>query len=263
MKPKYRFTPSLFAKFDEFVNAEALYDKLYGDKEEPAVTLAEFEEKCELELWDAINRVPHVPTEAASRGTLLNAIIDCKVEWRKPDPVYKIERVNGPDGKTIGIRGECDGFPFVFDAGLIRELGAYFSGCICQYRTEAVLDTACGPVILYGDVDYIRRDKVFDLKSTAKYAKYGKFDNGWQKYVYPYCLIESGELDSVSEFEYTIVLLRQPKGMPVSGTIYKEVEDYSHDMAKTRLRGISESLVAYLEANADKIVHPSRVLNEI
>lgn len=263
MKPRYRFTPSLFAKFDEFVNAEPLYDEIYGFSEEPALTLAEFEEKCEKELWDAINRVPKEPSEAASRGTLLNEIIDCKVEWRKPDK-YDIHRVADQNGKTAGIGGTCDGFDFTFDANLIRELGKYFEGCSCQYRTEAEIETSFGPVLLYGDVDYIRRDKVFDLKTTSRYSKYGKYDNGWQKYLYPYCLIESGDLETVSEFEYTIVLLKQGRNdFAITGTLYKEVETYSHDIAKTRLRGISEALAAYLEQNLHRITHPSRVLNEI
>lgn len=263
MKPKYRFTPSLLAKFDEFVNAEILYDDIYGFVEEPAVTLAEFEQKCEDELWDAINRVPQEPIEAAARGTLLNVLVDCKVEWRKPDEKYNIRRVSDGNGKMLAISGECDGFKFSFASDLCRELFRYFEGCTCQYRTEAEIETSFGPVILYGDVDYIRRDKVFDLKTTSRYSKYGKFDNGWQKYLYPYCLVESGELESVSEFEYTIVLLKQTKEGPFTGTIYKEVETYSHDMAKTRLRGISESLAAYLESNLHRITHPSRVLNEI
>lgn len=259
---KYRFSPSLLAKWSDYVDCEALYEEIYGNSEEPALTLEEFEAKQEAELWDAINRVPQPPSEAAARGTLLNAIVDCKVSWQRPDAKYNIRRVSDESGRMVAIAGECDGFQFEFDAGLCRMLFDYFKGCTCQYRCEAEIDTCFGPVILYGDADYIRRDVVYDLKTTKSY-KYGKYGRGWQKDVYPYCLIESGDLDTVSGFEYTVVELSLLKNKPISGTLYREWIDYSHDGAKVRLRAVSEALAAYLEMNAERIVHPSRVLNEI
>ena len=258
--PKYRFTPSLLAKWTDFVDSEALYQEFYGNSDEPSVSLEEFEAKQEKELWDAINRVPQIPSEAAARGTLLNVIIDCKVRWEKPDGKYKISRIDDERGRMTAIRGECDGYPFEFSRELLVNLWSYFSGSICQYRTEATIDTSFGDIILYGDVDYIKRDKVYDLKTTMNY-KYGKFDNGFQKDLYPYCLIESGMMDSISQFEYTVVLL--DKKTPISGEIYKEQTDYTHERAKVRLRAVCEALVAYLELNAERIEHPSRILNEI
>lgn len=260
--PKYRFTPSLLAKWTDFVDSEALYQEFYGNSDEPSVSLEEFEAKQEKELWDAINRVPQEPTEAASRGTLLNVIVDCKVQWEKPDAKYNIRRISDERGRMTAIAGECDGFSFEYDADLCRMLFDYFKGCICQYRCEATIDTAFGDVILYGDADYIRRDKVFDLKTTKSY-KYGKFEKGWQKDLYPYCLIESGEVDSISEFEYTVIQLSVRANEPISGTLYREAYDYTHERAKVRLRAVCEALVAYLELNAERITHPSRVLNEI
>lgn len=259
---KYRFSPSLLAKWSDYVECESLYEEIYGNSEEPALTLEEFEAKQEAELWDAINRVPQPPSEAAARGTLLNAIVDCKVSWQRPDAKYNIRRVSDESGRMVAIAGECDGFQFEFDAGLCRMLFDYFKGCTCQYRCEAEIDTCFGPVILYGDADYIRRDVVFDLKTTKSY-KYGKYGRGWQKDVYPYCLIESGDLETVSEFEYTVIQLSILKNQPISGTLYRERIDYTHEWAKVRLRAVSEALAAYLEMNAERIVHPSRVLNEI
>ena len=260
--PKYRFTPSLLAKWTDFVDSEALYQEYYGNSDEPSVSLEEFEAKQERELWDAINRVPQEPSEAASRGTLLNVIVDCKVNWEKPDEKYNIRRISDERGRMTAIAGECDGFSFEYDADLCRMLFDYFKGCTCQYRCEATIDTAFGDVILYGDADYIRRDKVFDLKTTKSY-KYGKFEKGWQKDLYPYCLIESGEVDSISEFEYTIIQLSVRANEPISGTLYREEYDYTHERAKARLRAVCEALAAYLEMNSDRIVHPSRILNEI
>lgn len=260
--PKYRFTPSLLAKWTDYVNAEAVYQDIYGNSDDPSVSLEEFEAKSERELWDAINRVPQPPSEAAARGTLLNVIVDCKVQWERPDDKYAIRRVTDDYGRMTAIAGVCDGFSFEYDADLCRLLFDYFKGSICQYRCEATIDTDFGVVILYGDADYIRRDKVFDLKTTKSY-KYGKFEDGWQKDLYPYCLIESGEMEAVSEFEYTVIQLSVKANLPISGTLYRETYDYDHGRAKVRLRAVSEALAAYLEMNAERIVRPSRVLNEI
>ena len=166
-RPRYRFTPSLLSKWTDFVDSEALYQEFYGNSDEPSVSLEEFEAKQEAELWDAINRVPQEPSEAASRGTLLNVIVDCKVQWERPDAKYNIRRISDENGRMVAISGECDGFHFEYDAALCRMLFDYFKGCICQYRCEAEIDTCFGPVILYGDPDYIRRDKVFDLNDLV------------------------------------------------------------------------------------------------
>ena len=257
---RYRFTPSLLTKWTDFVDSEALYQEFYGNSDEPSVSLEEFEAKQEAELWDAINRVPQEPSEAASRGTLLNVIVDCKVQWERPDAKYNIRRISDENGRMVAISGECDGFHFEYDAALCRMLFDYFKGCICQYRCEAEIDTCFGPVILYGDPDYIRRDKVFDLKTTKSY-KYGKFEDGWQKDVYPYCLIDSGDLETVSEFEYTVVQLSVKANQPISGTLYREIYCYDHDSARMRLRAVCEALAAYLEQNSEKITN-KRVLNE-
>lgn len=261
-KPKYRFTPSLLSKWTEFVEAEAVYREVYTS-DEPPIDLEEFEAKCERELWDAINRVPQPPSEAADRGTALNEIVDAIVERRGIKKEGMVVRTMlDADRKVIGAHVEYDGFTFEFSASLYRLLASYFAESECQYRCEATIDTCYGDVILYGDADYIRKDRVYDLKTTKGY-KYGKYERGWQKDLYPYCLVESGDLESVSEFEYTVVQLTVRQNQPISGDLYRERYDYNHEGAKVRLRAVSEALAAYLEQNAERIVHPSRVLNEI
>lgn len=262
-RPKYRFTPSLLQSWSDYVNSDRLWGKFYGSKESPSMTMQEFEAKKEMELWDAINRVDRGPIEAADRGTCLNEIVDMKVEWRRePMEGMTVRRLDNPDGRLRGIHAEMHGFVFEYSADLLRRLFEYFAGCTCQHRCEALLDTCYGPVILYGDADYIRRDKVYDLKSTMRYD-YGKYEEGWQKDVYPYCLIESGEMEFVSEFEYLVVELDIPKceNALISGDIFRERYDYSHEGAKVRLREVCEQFCAYLDANYEKIEHP-RIKNQ-
>lgn len=267
-RPRYRITPSLLNKFQEYVDAELLWEKFYGSSDDPAISLAEYEEKCEKELLDACNRVPFV-SEAASKGTALNELVDCIVENRKQREDMVVERVYDPNAfdtfhknLLVALRVELDGFPFFFDINLVRSLADYFKGCTCQYRCEAIIDTCFGPAIVYGDADYIRMDVVYDLKSTGKYD-FGKFEKGWQKHVYPYALIWSGEMQSVSGFEYTAVQLRggNSKSPIITGDIYKEWYDFNFDDSKKRLRDICEAFIAWVEAHRELITH-KRIFNE-
>lgn len=259
--PKYRITPSLLNSFQSLIDSDISWEKYYGSQDEPSFTLTEYYDKCEKELLDACNRVPFV-SEPASKGTALNEIIDCILDRRPQRNDMNVERIFGANGNVIGLQAELDGFTFQFDMGLVDELVDYFFEATAQFRCEATIDTAYGPVILYGDADYIRRDVVYDLKSTSHYD-YGKFSNGWQKHVYPYALIESGQVTSISGFEYTVVPLTggTSRSPLISGTIYREWYDYSHERTKEALKGIVEPFISWVEAHREQITHP-RIFNK-
>lgn len=254
MQPKYRFNPSLLGKFQDLIDSDLLWEKFYGGSEEPKHTPEEFYFKQEQELLDAINRVEKEPSEAASKGTALNAIVDSIVAGE----------MDGEDtGSDGGFFTEWDGFEFTFSPELCIGLADHFKDAICQHLCEAEIQTSFGPVILYGYADYIQRDTVFDLKSTSEYS-YGKFARGWQKDLYPYCLVQSGEMADVSGFEYTVALLSggNSRNPVISGTIYREWYNYSHEDAKARLRGISESFILWIEKHREEI-HHKRIFNQI
>ena len=262
----YRITPSLLNKWTELVNADRDWETYYGSADEPSISSEEYYAKKEQELLDTINRVPFV-SEAASRGTALNEIVDCIVDNRKQREDMVVERVYQPDVKEaenlVALRAELDGFAFFFDIGLVRELASYFKGSICQHRCEAVMDTFLGPVILYGDADYILRDVVYDLKTTSKYSAYGKFSEGWQKDLYPWALIESGEMEGITGFEYTIVPLSggNTTSPIITGEIKTEWYDYSHGMATRRLRQVLEAFLPWIEEHRSLITH-KRIFNQ-
>lgn len=269
-RPKYRLTPSLLNKFQDLLDSDLNWQTFYGDNDNSEITAEEYYQKCEQELLDACNRVPF-SSEPTARGTALNEIVDCILEKRtqREDMVVKRifdqpfpEKAIPSKEHAIGLHAELEGFSFDFDIKLINELADYFFGSICQHRCEAILDTSFGPVILYGDPDYIRRDVVHELKSTGRY-EYGKFERGWQKYVYPWALIESGEVQTISGFEYTVVPViggnsRTPL---ITGTICREWYDYNHEAAKERLIGIVEPFIQWIEDHRDKITHP-RIFNQ-
>lgn len=266
-KPGYRITPSLLAKWTDLVNCDLTYEKFWGNADEPSKTPEEYYKECEQALLDACNRVQFV-SEAASRGTALNEIVDCILDRRKQREDMTVERVcsdaEAYKNDVVALRAGLDGFSFLFDIGLVNELTGYFIGATCQHRCEAVMDTSFGPVILYGDADYIIRDVVYDLKTTNKYSDYGKYFDGWQKDLYPWALIESGEMNDVSGFEYTIVPLTVAHGaFPlITGTIYREWYDYNHQAAESRLRAAVEPFIEWIEEHRDSITHP-RIFNQI
>lgn len=265
-RPKYRITPSLLNKWQDLVDADKHWEEWYGNSDEPSISSEDYYAKCEQELIDTINRVPFT-SEAASRGTALNELVDCIVDNRKQREDMVVEKVYQQDScekrNLVGLRAELDGFSFLFDIVLVRSLAEYFKGAICQHRCEAVMDTEFGPVILYGDADYILRDVVYDLKSTSKYSAYGKFADGWQKDLYPWALIESGEMEGITGFEYTIVPLAGGTATSplITGEIKTEWYDYSHGMATRRLRQVLGAFLPWIEEHRSLITHP-RIFNQ-
>lgn len=262
-KPGYRITPSLLAKWTDLVNADLNYEQFWGNADEPSKTPEEYYKECEQALLDACNRVPFV-SEAASKGTALNELVDCLVDHRKQRVDMTVERVADEEGNMYALRAELEGFSFLFDVNLVRELAGYFIGATCQHRCEATIDTSFGPVILYGDADYIVRDVVYDLKTTSKYSAYGKFEGGWQKDLYPWALIESGEMKEVSGFEYTIVPLTGGTASSplITGEIHTEYYPYNHDASTGRLRAVLEAFIQWIEDHRSLITHP-RIFNQI
>ena len=107
---------------------------------------------------------------------------------------------------------------------------------------------------LYGYADEIVRDKVFDIKTTSSY-QFGKFERAWQKFVYPWCLVESGEMPEVSSFEYTVFVLSKPtsKSPFITGKMYREEYTYDHEQAGIQLRSILERFIEWLEAHREEI----------
>lgn len=271
-RPGYRITPTLLAKWTDLVNADRDWETYYGNADEPSVTPEEYYAKKEKELLDAINRVPFT-SEAASRGTALNELVDCIVDHRKQREDMTVEKIYRPvegvvkdepsGGELFGLQVGLDGFSFLFDINLVRSLADYFKGAVCQHRCEAVMETPFGPVILYGDADYILKDIVYDLKSTSKYSAYGKYEEGWQKELYPWALIESGEMEGISGFEYTVVPLSGGTASSplITGEIKKEYYSYDHSAAGTSLLNAVVPFIEWVNGHRDLIVN-KRIFNE-
>lgn len=306
LKADYAFSPSLLDAFQRMVDTKA-EDFFYQDEtgawhlnwNETEETLHYSEEEVDAllkqEFLDKVNKVPTPPSEAASKGTAFNEIIDCLVKKCKPtnpdiviktvldgNDLFEARPKPAPiviDGKelmdyvaTDEFRQACfdqfakigvpfiyaslDGFEFFFDKNFCLEAAEYFKDSICQYYTKGMLETSKGVVELHGYIDYLRMMKVFDCKTTKRYT-FGDFQKKWQRFTYPYTLIESGMMNEVSSFEFTVYLLKGgTKTAPlISGTQYKEVYTYDHEQATMMLTQQCERLIEFLEANKSLITN--------
>lgn len=246
---KYRIYPSILDKYQKFLDSELVAEEFWNKDSDDNYKLTpdEMSDMLEQELIDSINRVERVASEAADKGTAFNEIVDCILENRGTERNDILLHSTKEDIKAL-----FNDWDFSFDINLCKNVALYFWGCIPQYTCSAILPTAYGDVELYGHVDYIGINKIFDLKTTKQY-QFGNYSKYWQRHLYPYCLIESGEMEEVDEFEFTVVKWQERKNKPISGEIFKEVYTYSHDKSKEQLTAICESFIEWLEMHRDVI----------
>lgn len=295
--PNYRFYPTLLDKFQTFLDTNAedyfyqdedgKWHKNYSEAEDAFhYSQEEVDALLKQELLDAINRVPHEPSEPASKGTALNEIVDCIIHNRKSDNKnILIKSLKGIDvkrefgctdevGKPVYydywfehikvpcIFAEIDGFSFYFDKDFCKSIAEYFKGSLSQVFTSATIETEFGEVELYGYIDELRENKVFDLKTTSRY-EFGKYSKYWQRHIYPYTLIESGACTEINSFEFTAYVLKGGTSRTplITGAQYAEVYQYNHEQSKMLLKNICERFCQFLEDNRDLITN-KKIFNE-
>jgi len=222
--PKYLFYPSLLDKFHTYLHAEVEAEKPWHSGKTPA----EVEDQLETELLNSINRVPF-ESEPAEKGTAFNNLVDAMIaghvfpESGNVIPVSHVSR----SGKE---------YYFEFPASIVWEFVEYFKGSVSQIYCEGILPTKYGDVQLYGFIDELREDTVYDIKTTSRY-EYGKYKNGCQRHVYPYCLYQKGIL--VRGFEFSVTDFRNT---------HPEWYDFNLEASELYLRGLCELFIEYIEA---------------
>lgn len=248
-QPAYKIYPSLLDSFQQLLDSDRNWEKFYGSSEEPALSPLEYEQKMERELIDKVNRVPFT-SDAASKGTAFNEIVDCillHVPATRED--CKIELFK--DANPAYIQAKIDGFEFRYSKDLCCRMARYYKGAIPQYRLSATLPTQYGLVELYGNADYLLPDSVHDLKTTKQYD-FGKFEEHWQRYAYPFCLIESGDYTEVKDFTFDVLVWKDMDGI-LEASAYEETYLYDHRKAKAKLTHVCEQFIAWLELHRAEI----------
>ena len=261
-QPKYRMYPSLLDKFETYLRADEEADSFFNIDNETGEykrSPEEIEAELKQSLIDAINRVLF-SSEAADKGTAFNALVDMVIHKEKHVPSERapyeiigdietnLVQVTFPATELAPMRN------FLFDRRWVIEQARYFDGAVSQLYVSAILPTKYGDVELYGFIDELKRDVVYDIKTTSSYS-FGKYEHGWQRHVYPYCLIASGEMQSVSAFEYTAYALKggSSRNPVISGTRYPEYYTYNHDQTVKLLTAHVERFIEFLEANRELI----------
>lgn len=274
----FKFYPSILDKYQSFVDMTT-EDYFYKDEEgnwrknynestgEYHYSESEVYELTKQELINAINRVRTV-SEAASKGIAFNELVDAFITNKKSKIVQTKKVYYDVNGnflrselplnqqifKLVGVEAKLEGSTFIYDINLLKEAAQYLKGSLNQVYTSAIIDTDYGKVELYGYIDELRQNKVYDLKTTKKYdfGKYGKY---WQRHVYPYCLIESGSCTEVESFEFTCYQLSggTERTPIITGKKYPEVYNYNHEQSKALIKAHCERFIEFLKENKELI----------
>ena len=274
---KYRFTPSLLDKFQKVLDSDDFFESDFNVWSEAAaergecvpeqvgdyrLTAAECYAKAEQELLDAINRVPHEETRPQLLGTLLNEAVDCILEGRNSDEYpNSIRTLRDNDKIPVAVRCMKGEFIFNFPYHGVKSIVDNLQGAIPQDRQlpkSAVLTLSNGDEVeIYGYPDYTLRDRVIDLKTTGNYSYY-KYERYWQRYAYPYIMVKSGEMESVSRFDFLVAQVREQKHDQlgsVTNIAELSVESYDVDIDECEwsLKCICSQLIRWCEENKSSI----------
>lgn len=238
--------------------------------------------KLEADLIDSINRIDGTYGESADKGTAFNEIVDCIIENRKsnredceistvyPDNGHYVKRwldshknlLNEATYRDIlrllnsesVIRAKIHDYTFDFDPKLCKEVASCFPGSLTQYYANAEMETRYGIVHLYGFIDEWVGNEITDIKTTSRY-EFGKFSKGWQRHIYPWCVIEKGDATEIESFTYYVVeWAYQRNGEPIKAkNIHKETYTYSHEDSGKKIKEMCESFIEWLENRKDFI----------
>lgn len=242
-QPKYRLYPSLLDKFNDYINFDATVDKPWNKDKSPA----DLEIEIENEIIDTINRVPF-ENESAEKGTCFNNLVDELISGQKLQ-ANAVDK-NGNVFFKISHKSKL-GTEYVFDfpESVVLEFSDYFIGAASQVFCSGTIETKYGPVELYGYIDELIKDVIYDIKTTSRY-EFGKFRLSWQKHVYPLCLSQMG--CTVRGFEYTITDFRNT---------YQEWYDFHYGTSLMLLKNHCERFIEFLEAKRYRITD-KKIFNE-
>ena len=268
---KYKFYATILDAYQDYLDSDLIYEKYWGNSDNPPCTSEEFHAKQFQSLIDRINRVPY-ENDAVTKGTAFNEVIDCMVMHRNSDKI-KVERVyevvadglvDPCNGKVVG--GDCrftdkvEGLnvtykekTFYFPMSLIMEFAEYYKGAVPQVYVQAELGTMYGNVLLYGYIDYEMPFCTHDLKTSSRYAV-GNYKRHWQHLVYPYALIQNG--CNVYDFEYNVAEI----GKSYYRT-YTESYTFNEERDVPRLTLHCEDFIRFLNGNS-KLITDKKIFNK-
>lgn len=177
----------------------------------------------EQEFIDKINRLPY-QSDAADKGKWLNELIDISLKGQEK---YKCQFLTGYPGE------------------IVKRL----AGAVKQVYTSTMIEVGSKIVELYGYIDYVKEDRVIDLKTTKTY-ELGKYKDSLQMHLYPVSLIDEG--NEINEFEFLVTDFEN---------IYSEVYKINYANSKAILTDCCKELINFLRLRRH-LITDRKIFNE-
>lgn len=272
--------------FRQYLDSDEIWEKYWGNSENPPHTPEEFKQKQYDDLINRLNRVPF-ENEATAKGTAFNELIDAIVENRKPNDMevsraYKtyttteianklscrqedLDRLINSDGCNIkydngkccyvdfdeftGYNVEYNEYKFFFPIDIVRHYKNIYDKAIPQYKASGIMFTMYGRVELYGYIDELMPMSIHDIKTTKNYSSF-MFRNHYQHLVYPYCLIQEGM--NIHRFDYDVT--------DFNG-VYTETYYFNEERDIPKLREFVEEFLEFLFENKS-VITDKKIFNE-
>lgn len=204
---KYLITPSL-------LNSYQYYIANNDEFKSPADSRADF--------LKTLSKEKFVPNEAMQKGIIFEDSINdyCK------DPLYI--NVKSNVRSTIHLNFFSDKEPcYYWDC--VKSIGDIVKGGLWQQTCKKDLHIGNKEFLLYGKMDVVKRDTVYDIKFTSNY-ELGKFLDSAQHLIYLYCT-------GLPKFQYL-----------VSDGEDFWIEDYFNDgNVENRIKSMISDFLGYLE----------------
>ena len=243
---QFAFYATLLDAFESYLESDQLYQKFYGNSEEPKFTEDEWADKQFVELINRINRVPFT-NDAVEKGTAFNNIVDMMLDGKYDDGLHVLsideeknqitiaERSVSKDDKGKEKTEFLNARTFLYSVA--KEFADYYEGGLKQYFTIGTIDTCYGNVDVYGFIDYLLPFSIHDMKTTSRYSA-GSYKTHWQHIVYPFAMKQQGM--DIPRFEYNVTNFKET---------FTEVYVFDEQRDVPRLRAMCERFINFLLAN--------------
>jgi len=170
---------------------------------------------ADIELINKINRVKF-SSDTADKGTLLNNFIDNAIDL-------------------------FDKYGLSYVDGIAIDIVEKLQGSQKQLYTSTTIEFDDVSVYMYGYLDFLKWDRVIDLKTTKTYYL-GKYKNYIQQHFYPVSLIDND--CEIKDFEFIVTDFKN---------VYSELYPVNYNESKAILIEKCKLFIQFIESNRSKI----------
>lgn len=181
-------------------------------------------DEAEQEFINKINRVPF-QSDAADKGTWFNELIDVSLKGLEKHGIHYLN-----ENCAYAIMCQLE-------------------GSARQVYTSTMIEVNGKLVEIYGYMDYVKQDRVIDLKTTRAY-ELGKYKDSLQMHFYPVSLIDAG--NEINVFEFLVTDFEN---------VYSELYPVNYQISKAILTSVCRELIRFLEIKRD-LITDKKIFNQ-